>query len=193
MIDEKGGNDFGLAPEVFIVCDSIKRLWRARHPQIVSYWPQLRDTAIKAIETPGQEFPCRKVTMVRTNNWLRIILPSGRNLCYPQPRAKGKSISYMGVNPYTRRWQRIPTYGGKLLENITQAASRDTFTSSMPEIEKRGYDTVLLVHDENVTEAPDSSEFSGEQLAGLMSVVPSWATGLPLAAAGYETYRYRKD
>lgn len=188
------GNDFGLPADVFVVCDALKRLWRGAHTAITSYWPELRDTARAAIESPGTTHHCRKVDMVREKNWLRIILPSGRSLCYPSPRVGGKGeISYMGVNSYTRRWERIKTYGGKMLENITQAFSRDVMAENMPVIEDAEYSIVLSVHDELLTETPDTSDYSIEELAGLMSRVPAWAEGLPLAAAGFETYRYRKD
>jgi DNA polymerase bacteriophage-type len=52
---------------------------------------------------------------------------------------------------------------------------------------------VLTVHDELLTEPPDSDEFSSDALAEMMSTNPPWAAGLPLAAAGFEAYRYRKD
>ncbi len=63
----------------------------------------------------------------------------------------------------------------------------------MPAIEAAGYQIVLSVHDENITEADDRDEFSAGHLAGLMAINPPWADGLPLAAAGFEAYRYRKD
>ena len=58
--------------------------------------------------------------------------------------------------------------------------------------EKAGYEIVLTVHDEILSEAPDNGRFSAKGLADIMSVVPSWAPGMPLAAAGFEAYRYRK-
>ena len=99
----------------------------------------------------------------------------------------------MGVNQYTRQWSRINTYGGKLVENVTQAAARDVLAANMPDIDRRGYEIVLTVHDEIITETPDIDDFTVSQLSDLMSTVPAWAKGLPLAAAGFEGYRYRKD
>jgi DNA polymerase len=164
------------------------------HPAISSFWPELKHAAITAIENPGETVPCRVLKFRCDGAWLRIMLPSGRYLCYPSPRVgDGGQISYMGQNQYTRQWSRIKTYGGKLLENITQAASRDVLAANMPLMEQRGYEIVLTVHDEAVTETPDTDEFSGKGLAAIMSTVPSWAPGIPLAAAGFCTYRYRKD
>ena len=80
-----------------------------------------------------------------------------------------------------------------IVHNCTQAFARDVLAHNMPAIEAEGYRIVLSVHDELLTETPDSDEFSSDTLAALMSTVPPWADGLPLAAAGFETYRYRKD
>lgn len=76
---------------------------------------------------------------------------------------------------------------------MTQAASRDVLAGNMPAIESAGYQIVLSVHDENITEADDREELNAGHLAGLMATTPTWAKGLPLAASGFEAYRYRKE
>jgi DNA polymerase len=147
-----------------------------------------------AIANPGVTFDVRMLKIRRDGAWLRIKLPSGRYLCYLQPRVEeGDQITYMGVNQYTRRWGRIKTYGGKITENIVQAIARDVLAYNMDTIERAGYEIVLSVHDELLTETADTTGFSHEDLAELMSINPEWAQGLPLSAAGFETYRYRKD
>lgn len=184
---------YGLSLDVFCACDSLKRMWRAQHPEIVAFWQDVREATIMAIREPGISFTCRRVRMRRTGEWLRIILPSGRALCYPAPRVddKGK-ISYDGVNQFSHKWGKISTYGGKLVENITQAFARDVFYCSKFNIEQAGYRIVLEVHDEFITEVPDSDEFSAEGLSRILSANPRWAPDIPLAAKGFETYRYRK-
>jgi DNA polymerase len=184
---------YGLSLDVFCACDSLKRMWRAQHPEIVAFWAEVREATIMAIREPGISFTCRRVRMRRTGEWLRIILPSGRALCYPAPRVddKGK-ISYDGVNQFSHKWGKISTYGGKLVENITQAFARDVFYCSKFNIEQAGYRIVLEVHDEFITEVPDSDEFSAEGLSRILSANPRWAPDIPLAAKGFETYRYRK-
>jgi DNA polymerase len=102
-------------------------------------------------------------------------------------------VSYMGVNQYSRKWARLKTYGGTLAENITQAVARDVLASSMAPVEEFGYQVTLTIHDELITEAPELERFSAERLAELMTINPAWAEGLPLAAAGFETYRYKKE
>jgi DNA polymerase len=185
---------FGLEREVFTACDALKRLWRRAHPAIESLWTDLEDAVRAAIQQPGQVFQVRRLKTRRVGSWLQLRLPSGRNLSYPMVRVEpDNSISYMGQDQYTRQWKRLKTYGGKLVENVTQAVACDQLAECMPLIEAAGYPIVLSVHDELLTETPDSDEFSAAQLAELMTSDLGWNDGLPLAAAGYETYRYRKD
>lgn len=184
---------FGLSDRAFIVCDVFKRLWRAAHPRTASFWGDLEYTVRLAISEPGNTFECRKLRIRRDGNWLRIVLPSGRALCYPTPKVSDTGeISYTGPNIYSRKWGRIVTYGGKIAENVTQAVARDVMYYKMPDIETHGYNILLSVHDELITETQDTNKWTSYGLAGIMSDSPEWAKGLPLAAAGFETYRYRK-
>jgi DNA polymerase len=184
----------GLDKDVYIACDILKRAWRNAHPATSSYWPELKDAAIQAICSPGTTVRARRVVMRRDGNWLRVQMPSGRQLCYIAPRVDDSGqISYMGVNQYTRKWQRVKTYGGKLFENLCQASARDVLFENLPAVEAAGYEVVLTIHDEDLTEAPDTDDFNAEHLSSLIATVPEWAEGLPLSAAGFDGYRYRKD
>lgn len=184
---------FGLSNIAWQTCDAFKRLWREAHPEIASFWGELQDAAHLAVINKGTTYPCRRLAVRCDGAWLRIRLPSGRFLCYPSPRIESGKLTYMGVNQYSRKWSRLATYGGKLAENVTQAVSRDILASAMKAIEDAGYRIVLTVHDEIISEAPDIPAFSVNELARLMATNPAWADGLPLAAAGFEGYRYRKD
>jgi DNA polymerase len=191
---KKKRSTFGLSRRAWIVCEAFKRMWRNAHPNITAFWRELDDNVRKAIATPGVTFPCRKVKIRRDGAWLRIALPSGRALCYPAPRIDDKGrITYLGTNQYTRKWGRLHSYGGKKSENATQAVARDVMAHGMLLADPAGYEIETTVHDELITETPDTDEFTHEGLAAIMSEVPVWAPGLPLAAAGFETYRYRKD
>ncbi len=185
---------FGLSEKAFIVCDAFKRLWRQAHANTADWWHELNEGVRRAILSPGVRVQARSVVLQKDGSWLRIRLPSGRYLCYPFPQVdEHGQVSFMGVNQFNRKWCRIKTYGGKLAENITQASARDVFAHGMPLLEAAGYPIVLGVHDENITETPDSDDYTAAEVARLMATVPSWAPGLPLAAAGFETYRYRKE
>lgn len=185
---------FDLSDNVFVSCDALKRLWRAAHPAISSYWGELKDAFAEATLNPGRKVQCRKLVFVRQGAWLRIILPSGRSLCYPSPQVdESGDLSYMGMNQYTKKWERVKTYGGKLFENICQAVARDIMAHGMQPAEDEGYEVVLTIHDELITETPDLPGFNDDGLSAILSRVPVWATGLPLAAAGFSAYRYKKE
>lgn len=185
----------GLPQHVYVACEVLKRAWRDAHPNTEALWAAAGDSVRAAILNPGESFSIGEHLKARVDGaWLRIRLPSGRYLCYINPSVNDKDeITYFGVNQYTRQWGKIKTYGGKLVENCTQAFARDIIGYNMPAIEKAGYEIVLTVHDEDITECPNTDEFSSDHLASLMATVPPWAKGIPLAAAGFETYRYRKE
>lgn len=175
----------------------IVRAWRDTNPNIVSLWYESDNAMRTAIGRPGQTIDCRKLKFRRDGAWLRILLPSGkRSLCYPAPRIEDDKITYMGMCPYTKQWKRLTTYGGKIVENVTQATACEVLKDAMPNIRAAGYDTVLTVHDEVITETPDvggDNGFTAKGLSKLLAANPPWARDLPLAAGGFETYRYRKD
>lgn len=193
-INKRKGNTFGLSRQAFTVCDSFTRLWREAHPNISALWRELEDAAVLAVESPGRTVRCRKFIVRRDGAWLRLQLPSGRALCYPHPRVddKGK-LSYMGINQFSRKWQRLNTYGGKLFENACQAVARDVMAANMPRIEEAGYSIVLTVHDEVISESLDEARRNADELGALLATPPAWAPDIPLAASGFEAYRYRKD
>ena len=199
----KKDKTFGLAKKTYIVCDSLKHMWREAHPAISSYWGEMRSSAIHAVTNPGVSWPCRRLVFRRDGAWLRMGLPSGRALCYASPRYVDDKLTYKGINQYSRKWQNLGTYGGKLFENATQASARDVFkgtdmrpganTTTYSRIEEEGYGILISIHDELVTEAPDTEDYNSDRLAALMVDAPLWADGLPLAAAGFEAARYRKE
>jgi len=190
----KRRSTFGLSERAFIVCDSFKRAWRRGHQGIEALWGKLEESTIRATRNPGMTIDCGRFRVRRDGAWLRIRMPSGRFLCYPSPQVddNGK-FSYMGVNQYSRKWARLHSYGGKLFENACQSLARDILAHNMPAVEAAGYQIVLTVHDEIITEAPDSPEFNAAHLASLMATPPEWAPDIPLAAAGFEALRYRKE
>jgi DNA polymerase len=183
---------YDLPEKSFIVCDSLKRLWRLAHPGTVGLWASVERAVHAAMEKQNETQDCGYLKIRRDGAWLRIVLPSGRALCYPSPRLDDKGLSYSGVNPYSRKWQRVSTYSGKLVENIVQAVARDILAVGIMNAESAEYAVVLHAHDEIVSEVPDNDNFNAANLSQLMTTGIGWADGLPLAAAGFETYRYRK-
>lgn len=195
----RAGGATDLGADEWTACEVIKRLWRRAHPAITGFWADA-DSAVKQV-LAGLT-PCAsagRVAFRRCGTYLVATLPSGRPVCYPAARlpadmsSGGCAFEYYGQIQATRRWDYIRTYAGKIAENLTQACARDVLASALPAAEAAGYKTVLSVHDELITEVPDDPCFSAAGLAAIMSSVPSWAEGLPLSAAGFAAYRYKKD
>ncbi len=179
--------------------NEIVHAWRRAHPAIKKFWYDVEGMARCAIRAPGEQFNVRGVVHADYREgpdgvgYVRIKLPSGRYLCYRGMRiGDDGQILYEGLNQYTRKWETLETYYGKLVENIVQAVARDVFMAGFRRAMLSGYAVVLRVHDELVCEVPDDPSYSVGKLAEMMSTNPGWTTGLPLAADGFECKRYRK-
>lgn len=186
--------------------DAAVRGWRQAHPAIADwddgFWAQLDRAARNAILNPGRVFMAGKhIAFERWRNWLKMHLPSGGFLSYAapaiteDPRRPGKdSVSFMGLDNYTRKWERIFTYGGKLSADATQSTAREILAHNLPWVEENGFPIVLQVHDEVVTEPLDDPNQSVDKLIACLTRRPGWIDDdLPLAAGGFEAYRYKKD
>ena len=169
--------------------------WRNANPHIVKLWTEVGNAAMKAIKEKTI-VSLGKLVFMYERGILFIRLPSGRRLSYIKPRIGtnrfgGDSITYMGVGA-SKKWERLETFGGKLVENIVQAIARDLLASAMMNVANAGYNIVFHVHDEIIAEAPDG-QGSVDEMCMLMSINPDWADGIPLSADGYECEYYRKD
>ena len=183
---------YGLPEHVFCACEALKRLWRRENPAIVQLWADYETAAI--IATQDEEATeVGPVVFDRQGNWLRIRLPSGRFLCYPSPRVEAGKLSFLGHNTYTKSWGRQGTWGGTLVENVTQAFARDVLTVGLLRAEAEGLNPILHVHDEIVCEVPEALDIAPAELVECMTAEIEWAPGLPLAAKGFECTRYRKE
>ena len=190
----------------WVASETCKLAWRARHPATVKFWYALGGAAKDAIRNPGQVFHVAPFIKLRTvvhrgQRWLVVALPSGRYLTYFEPHLVGQgrdeSIAYWGEaaeeGKTTRQWVRVFTHGGKMTGNCCQTIARDILAPALRTAETKGYLPVLTVHDEILTEAPDTDDYSAQGLVDILATNPAWAKDLPLAAAGFETKRYYKD
>ena len=187
------GKTYNLPQQTFIVCDTIKRMWRKKNSNIVRFWKSLEQSVKDILFNNNATRICGCLHIDKRGSWLRIRLPSGRYLCYPAIAYDNNRITYVGYNNYSRKICRLKMYGGKLAENVNQAFCYDLFFYGVKRARDNGYLPVLTVHDESVTEVSDTPVHTAEELCTLLSEPPDWAPGFPGAAAGFETYRYRKD
>ena len=166
--------------------------WREANPAIVSFWWAVDRAALNAVsnrtvsETHGITFEYR-------SGMLFITLPSGRRVAYVKPKIGenqfgGECITYEGVGG-TKKWERLETYGPKLVENIVQATARDVLAFAMKNL--RDCQIVMHIHDEVVIDAPP--ELTLQTVCDRMGTTPPWMPGLLLRADGYETDFYKKD
>lgn len=186
------GYSGGLKPYMYAACEYIKQVWREARPETVAFWETVANGFRQATLFPDKTFTAGPVKFRRDGQWLRLRLPSGRNLIFLQPKVGEKGeLSYMGHDRYTRKWCRQPTHGGKMSGIVTQAFARDILTDSLEPIEDDGFDTVLLIHDEVIAEGDEGRPI--DDLIRHLIRPRDWAPGLPLAADGFITDRYRKD
>jgi len=186
--------------EQAMACDIIKQTWRENRPMTTRFWQHIESTAVKAVVNPGDIASYAGIKFGTSKNFLLCRLPSGRVLYYYSPKvqevktpwgAKKFGITYRSVDSVTRQWVRQKTYGGKLTENIVQAIARDLMAEGMLRVEAAGYPVVMSVHDELVSEVPIGFG-SVEEYENIMSEIPDWAQGCPVAAEGWKDLRYKK-
>lgn len=187
-----GALDMGLAEAEL---PQLVAAWRNANPHITQFWWDVDGVAMRALKEKTS-VQLDSLTFEYRGDILFIHLPSGRKLSYVKPRIEmnryGRDgMTYEGIGE-AKKWMRIETYGPKLVENVIQALSRDILAEAMLRLEKEGFDIVMHVHDEVVLEVPEGVS-SVEEINQLMAVGPSWAKGLPLKAAGFESKFYKKD
>jgi DNA polymerase len=110
------------------------------------------------------------------------------------------TLTFMGTDPGpSKKWVRLDTYGGHLVENLVQAIARDILAEAMLRADAGGYfRLVMSVHDEIVAEVPDDGRPKKEwdpvirEFEKLVAAVPYWAPGCPIDAEGWHGKRYRK-
>ena len=185
--------------------------WRQTNPRICALWYAAENAAVNAIKYGSLQFLqipntteyisfSRTVLTDRDIDYLAIGLPSGRTLYYIKPELgvnkwDKPSITYMGMDQTTKKWKRLETYGGKLIENIVQAVARDCLAAAIENVEHAGLPVVFHIHDEIVI---DVAPFGNgpemlQRVEELMTAPIPWATGLPLNSDGWVGKFFKKD
>ena len=175
--------------------------WRNANPRIRDLWYAVEEAALAAVRT-AQPQAIRGLVfrlegdLVYGQSFLTVQLPSGRKLFYPKPFLKENRFGRMAIHYYTvgqqtKKWEVDSTYGGKMTENIVQAIARDCLAETLLRIDRMGLQVVFHVHDEVIIDAPQ--DVTAEQICRLMAEPITWAPGLILKGAGFESGYYMKD
>lgn len=184
-----GALDMGLAEdELPLLVDA----WRQSNPRIVQFWWDIDRAAMEAVRNKHTN-TTHSITFTCQSGMLFITLPSGRRLAYVKPRIGenkfgGNCITYEGIGG-TKKWERLDSYGPKIVENVVQATARDILCYAMQTL--RCCSIVMHIHDELVIEADPRMSLAA--VCEQMGRTPPWAKGLQLRADGYETDFYKKD
>lgn len=176
-------------------------IYRASNPAIKAYWYDNDRAAKRAILHPGKVFRPDNDRYTRPNVeycakevggilFLLLKLPSGRKLAYPKPRISEDRIVFYG-NRTGANWGDVDTYGGKLVENITQATAADIMCHGAQNCEDAGYEIFALIHDQALSY--HQPQQTTDEFVSLLTDLPVWAKGLPIAAEGDLTPFYRKS
>lgn len=192
-----GGDQLGLDDDGLM---DIVRRWRRQNPSICKLWDTMQKAAVHTIRTGRTTVPRVGVTLRKELAlgfpfpFLTMQLPSGRKLFYADPGTTPDGrITYKEWD--TGSWREAETYGGKLTENLTQAVGRDCLAFALDNLRRAGYQVVFHVHDEVIIELPTTqdAEAALDNVVRIMSIVPPWAEGLPLNAAGWYGDFFTKD
>lgn len=177
--------------------------YRATHPKVKQFWYDIDDAAIEAVSKPGTSVvfgPLQNLIFTKRGAYLYLILPSKRPLVYAQPKIIERmtpwkelrpAVQIMAVHPKSKQWWEQDMYGGIWTENVVQAIARDIMAEAKLRVRAAGYPSILTVHDEVLVHVPagfgDLKEYDQ-----LLTELPTWAKGLPVACESWRGVRYRK-
>lgn len=177
-------------------------VYRRSYPQVSAFWASLKFASFDALTNASGFSRAGKITYEYIEPFLFCHLPSGRSLSYFKPEARMqehpkferpvKTLTYEGIDQYTRKWCRLTTHPGKLAENAVQAVARDLLAAGLQNADAAGFDIVGHVHDEILaTTAEGGPDVEG--LINCMTDAPAWAEDMPIFATGWEGSFYLKD
>jgi len=176
---------------------TIVTTFRTTYPKIPAYWKAI-DKAIKRALLYNEIVKFGVVTIIPTERFLFILLPSGRKLAYYKARVENtinkfgkeaQEIIYFGVDEETKQFKKHHTFGGMFTEHIDSGICRDLLALAMLRHQKAGYRCLFSAHDENVAFKRGGNL---EEFLDIMRMKPAWAKGFPIEVEGWKGKRYRK-
>jgi len=178
------------------------KAYREEYVRVKESWYEFEQAAVEAIKVPGTPIKSGKVLFKVTKGALWMRLPSGRLICWRDPKVEAQltpwgemrdGVTVRNQSTYTRKWGRNKLIGSSIFQSAVQGTARDFLTESMFALEQDGFKVINCIHDEILLlVAEDQGESSLARAIELMTEPPKWAPGFPLAAEGWFGARYQK-
>lgn len=176
--------------------------FREEYKPIVRMWYACGDAAIEAVLNPGSTVKAGRLLKFKsTNRFLMMQLPSGRVLRWYMPKVESQLapwgemkdvVTAMGINTFTRKWQRSKIIGSSFFQSSVQATAADIMRHGCLALHDVGYDLRMRIHDEFLALMPHGKG-SVEEMVEIIRDTPEWAAGLPIDGAGWEGPRFKKE
>lgn len=178
--------------------------FRKSRPKVTAAWKAFETASIEAMAKPGDVILVDKirVTFQLYRGSLRMLLPSGRYIYYPQATmsmqydrfGQMKNTVFSGwINSTTHKWEIREMSGPLFFQNAIQGLCRDLLVNAQVKLEEAGYPQIGSVHDEAIGMSPEYLGHTLEGMSKIMLEVPEWAKGFPMGASGFVGKRYKKD
>lgn len=171
---------------------------------VAQFWYALEEAYAACVQRKRNQYITSslgcKLTFVWRDPALRIVLPSGRELVYPNAFVRTERTKFgnkkvtLAYETYRGNWHAHYTYGGRICENVIQAIGADLLWDGMARVEADSrFEIIGHTHDELICLADENDEGAKAQLEAYLSMTEPWAEGLPMSADGYEGKRYAKS
>jgi DNA polymerase len=201
--------NYGVRLDVKEVAKIVKQ-WREANAWAPRFWEALESAAKMAMSRPGVSYSAGRVQYrydplaLGGMGALFCILPSGREICYPDPLIEIVEKAWGDIPTITCRkgswrpkkgtklWPRVALWKGLMAENVTQAACADLLNNALLRTADAGLCVAAHTHDEILIETARPKRDSG-LLKEIMEARPGWRgdDALPLKAEVEYGYRYK--
>jgi DNA polymerase len=189
-----------LSDRAWLACELTVQAWRRANPLTVAAWGKFGNALRRAVSEPETPVEAPHVALRHKGLFLGMRLPSGRIVHYPRPAMESDGT----VTAYAAKEDRRPhgkappkgrryLHGGLVFQHAVQGLARDLLAHAMLRVEAAGFPVVMSIHDEIISEVPQSRAAELVQFLALLCEAPEWAEGLPIIARGWSGFRYRKS
>jgi len=191
----------------------IVNLYRSSRSAITRMWNDVMSAVFAAMREPGTVHGTVHFKFVKRGIFLHMRIPSGRILRYPGAEVRmgktswgaeqlefiyrgestdKKNAEEMADPNFSMKWRIKRMYGAKFFQNGAQAIARDIMGEAMLRVQRsKRVKISLTVHDEIVGIFKEG-DITLSEIEDMMTVVPDWCQGLPLAVEGEIVARYKK-